>query len=117
MEILNLDNKIQYYATIVYALNQLEKRKTLWDHIDRLGDNMSMPWIVMGDYNNVLTFNDIIGGNHVAINKYKELVEMIQKNGLYEAPSKGSHYTWSNKHSTGTIYSRIDRLVGNTLWF
>ncbi|XP_058763211.1 uncharacterized protein LOC131636618 [Vicia villosa] len=107
VEVMNLDNETQYCATIVYALNQL----------DRIGDNMNMPWIVMGDYNNVLTCKDRIGGNPVAINEYKDLMDMMMKNGLYEAPTKGSYYIWSNKHSNGAIYSRIDRLVGNSLWF
>ncbi|XP_058776279.1 uncharacterized protein LOC131650591 [Vicia villosa] len=117
IDVQHRDNKRHYLATIVYALNQLEKRKILWEHIDRLGDSIHLPWIVIGDYNNVLTYKDRIGGNRVALNEYADLVDMMEKNGLFEAETKGSHFTWSNKHSFGAIYSRIDRLIGNSLWF
>ncbi|CAI8584308.1 unnamed protein product [Vicia faba] len=33
--------------------------------------------------------------------------------GLYEKDSRGDYYTWSNKQPSGTIYSRIDRVIGN----
>ncbi|XP_058774345.1 uncharacterized protein LOC131648620 [Vicia villosa] len=78
---------------------------------------MRMPWIVIGDYNNMLTCQDRIGGNPVAVTEYKELEDMIHRNGLFEAPSRGCHFTWSNKQSAGTIYSWIDRIIGNGLWF
>ncbi|XP_058722962.1 uncharacterized protein LOC131594771 [Vicia villosa] len=117
VEVISMDNKTQYYATIVYAMNQIERRKILWEQIDKIGEHMDKPWIVMGDYNNVLTCQDRIGGNPVTLNEYKDLAEMMQRSGLYEAASRGCHYTWSNKHLTGAIYSRIDRLIGNALWF
>lgn len=41
----------------------------------------------------------------------------MQRQGLFEAPTKGCHYTWSDKHQTGGIYSRIDRIIGNVQWF
>lgn len=53
----------------------------------------------------------------MTINEYKALADMIQRNSLFEAPTKGCHYTWTNKHTTGAIYSIIDRLIGNLQWF
>lgn len=37
--------------------------------------------------------------------------------GLFEMPSTGNHFTWSNHHSQGLIYSRIDRVIANVEWF
>ncbi|KAH1222734.1 putative ribonuclease H protein [Glycine max] len=42
---------------------------------------------------------------------------MMRNSGLFEASTKGPYFTWSNKHVTGAIYSRIDRLIGNVQWF
>ncbi|XP_058783262.1 uncharacterized protein LOC131657933 [Vicia villosa] len=117
VEVRGLDGSFQYFATIVYAMNQLNRRKVLWEQIDNLGNAINMPWIVMGDYNNVLSSKDRIGGNPVHISEYCDLDDMMQRQGLYEDPSRGCHYTWSNKHITGTIYSMIDRLIGNVQWF
>lgn len=41
---------------------------------------------------------------------------MTEKTKLFEIDSLRDYYTWSNKHSEGTIYSRIDRFLGNVEW-
>ncbi|XP_058733883.1 uncharacterized protein LOC131605555 [Vicia villosa] len=117
IEVLGLDNRTCYLATIVYAYNQLERRLDLWKQIDSLGSNVTIPWIVLGDYNNVRTCQDRIGGNPVSVKEYRDLDDMMQRLGLFEAPTRGCHFTWSNKQSSGVIYSRIDRVIGNVQWF
>lgn len=49
--------------------------------------------------------------------EFKDLKELMDNNDLSEIPSCVDFYTWSNKHQVGTIYSRIDRVLGNTSWF
>lgn len=46
--------------------------------------------------------------------EYINLQNMMDRVGLSKIPSKGYYYTWSNKHVNDTIYSRIDRVLGNT---
>lgn len=75
-----------------------------------------MPWYVMGDFNNVLTVHNIIGGVPVHKKEYKDLIEMMERIGLYEKESKGYHFTWFNKHNIGEIYSMIDKVIGNASW-
>ncbi|XP_058734312.1 uncharacterized protein LOC131606042 [Vicia villosa] len=116
-EVNSLDQKIKYTTTIVYAFNQLEKRKILWNTIENLGTNLRTPWIVMGDFNNVINSQGRIGGTLITTTEYRDLTEMMHRAGLFEAKTRGSHYTWSNKHRIGLIYSRIDHLVGNAEWF
>ncbi|XP_058726469.1 uncharacterized protein LOC131597821 [Vicia villosa] len=98
LDVMSLDNKIHYYATIVYAMNQIDRRRILWEQIDTLGNNINLPWIVMGDYNNVLTSHDIIGGKQVNVVEYRDLADMVQRKGLFEAPTRG-------------------RLIANVQWF
>ncbi|XP_058746338.1 uncharacterized protein LOC131619235 [Vicia villosa] len=117
VEVCTLDRIIQYVATIIYTFNQLEKRKLLWKRIEALSMNVNSLWIVIGDFNNVLTSQDRIGGNNVTEAEYKDLANMMQITGLFEARTAGSHFTWSNKQTKNAIYSRIDRLIGNVQWF
>ncbi|CAI8617402.1 unnamed protein product [Vicia faba] len=62
-----------------------------------------------------------MGGNKVTEKEYKDLVEMMQVTGLFEGSTTGHHFTWSNKHTKGVIYSRIDDMLddmlGNAEWF
>lgn len=42
---------------------------------------------------------------------------MMDTIGLFEHETTGSYFTWSNKHTTRLIYSRIDRALCNSGWF
>ena len=53
----------------------------------------------------------------VTKNEYIDLQEMMNVVGLSEMDSIGDYFTWSNKQNVGTIYSRIDRVLGNVKWF
>ncbi|XP_058762598.1 uncharacterized protein LOC131635980 [Vicia villosa] len=116
-EIWGLDKQLQYVVTIFYASNQGDKRAKLWKDIEHLGSNIDKPWNVIGDFNNVVSIQDRIGGNKVMEKEYKELGDMMHNTGLFEATTFGPHFTWSNKHREGTIYSRIDHMLGNFEWF
>ncbi|XP_058726199.1 uncharacterized protein LOC131597524 [Vicia villosa] len=109
------DGAFMYWLTAIYGLNKLEQRKVLWKDLDSL--NIQGPWILAGDFNNVLCSQDRIGGKDVHESGFKDLEEMMKNNNLTEMPSNGDYYTWSNKHHIGTIYSRIDKILGNTDWF
>lgn len=37
--------------------------------------------------------------------------------GLTEMDICGDYFTWCNRHTTDTIHSRIDKLIGNVEWF
>ena len=116
-EVYTPNMQISYTVTVIYAFNNLEDRIKLWKELEQIGSLMVHPWIVMGDFNNVINTNDRIGGNKVTEKEFRDLVEMMQVVGLFEADTMGAHFTWTNKQTTCTIYSRIDRLVGNAAWF
>lgn len=78
---------------------------------------MRNPWIAMGDFNNVLTSKNMIGGNNVNGVEYRDLAGMMQNVGLFEASTKGFHFTWSNKHTSWLIYSRIGMVIKNVKWY
>ncbi|XP_050915875.1 uncharacterized protein LOC127130968 [Lathyrus oleraceus] len=115
-EVYGIDNSFRYVATMIYAFNQVEHRKTLWSKLESLGSSMDRPWVVIGDFNNVLKEEDRIGGQPVSYAEYRDLDEMMHNVSLFENVSKGSYFTWSNKHTQGIIHSRIDRMVSNIQW-
>ena len=117
VEIYSLGQSLKFVALVIYAFNQLDRRKELWNKIEDIGRNLNGPWIVIGDFNNVLDSQDRIGGNNVVETKVRDLKTMMSNMGLFEADMKGNHYTWSNKHVVDVIYSRIDRVIGNVDWF
>ncbi|XP_058768939.1 uncharacterized protein LOC131642737 [Vicia villosa] len=117
MEVYGLNGGRQVVIIVVYAFNQLDRRRTLWHDLEAIGQGIQDPWIVIGDFNNVLKSIDRVGGNHVHENEYIDLTTLMQRIGLFEANTRGSYYTWTNKSTSNPIYSRIDRMIGNSDWF
>lgn len=111
------NGSFKYWMTAVYAHNQLDLGKRLWKIIENLQHSRQGPWCVIGDYNNVLTAQDIIGGNLVTKAEYEDLHNMMNVTGLGEMDNTGEFFTWSNKQSRNHIYSRIDRVLDNVSWF
>ncbi|XP_058756104.1 uncharacterized protein LOC131629335 [Vicia villosa] len=107
----------RFWLTAIYAHNQLELRRRLWNNIERIHSSQKGPWCVIGDYNNVLTVQDRIGGNLVTENEYEDLHNMMNITGLREMDSSGDFFTWFNNQSRNPIYSRIDRILVNVDWF
>ncbi|KAL5172015.1 hypothetical protein HKD37_16G044853 [Glycine soja] len=111
----NIRNKLRLQA--IYALNKLDQRRTLWTDIECIHGNQHGPWVLLGDFNNVLKAKDRVGGNLVTESEYEDLAKMMRNTGTFEKDSTGDYYTWSNKQTDGMIYSRIDRVLGNVEWF
>lgn len=107
MKVQGLDGRDWFYMTTIYAHNQLELRSICWTKIERLQVGSTSDWLLLGDFNNVLSINDRIGGNAVHMNEFVDLENMMTNLGLFEMPSSGNHFTWSNKHSQGMIYSGL----------
>jgi hypothetical protein len=106
----------KFWLTAIYALNQLDRRKILWQELIAVHSNQQGPWILLGDFNNVVKSMDRIGGSLVTEHEFADLRDMMYCTGLFEKDSIGDYYTWTNKHTVGTIYSRIDHVFGNLEW-
>lgn len=47
-------NRMVFAVTIVYGFNDATLRKSLWEEIKKINEQMRGPWAVMGDFNCVL---------------------------------------------------------------
>jgi hypothetical protein len=109
-------NFLQWF-TAIYAFNILEQRRKLWRELEDLHNSQQGPWCLMGDFNNVLKASDRVGGKLVHESEYTDLTSMMNIAGLSDMDNMGDYFTWSNKHTDGMIYSKIDRVLGNVDWF
>jgi hypothetical protein len=116
-EFYDVGGKLSHWISVIYAQNQLVNRKKLWIDIKNCANSIQGPWMVIGDFNNVLTVADRAGGKPVQPAEFYDLDCMMDEIGLYEHDTRGSHFTWSSRHTNGVIYSRIDRAICNREWF
>ncbi|CAK8532407.1 unnamed protein product [Lathyrus sativus] len=73
------NDNFMFWMTAIYVQNQLHHRKKLWQDIEKICANQIGPWMLIGDFNNVMKIEDWIGGNEVTENEYMDLTEMMSK--------------------------------------
>ncbi|XP_074291884.1 uncharacterized protein LOC141618698 [Silene latifolia] len=103
-----------FRATFIYAFNKVEERASLWQDLIRL--NVIGPWIVLGDFNNVMYANERLG-KMVKDDEMVPFQSTVNRCDLHDMKSTGSFFTWNNKQPNATrVFSRIDRVLVNGAW-
>lgn len=69
---------------------------------------MTLPWLIMGDYNSVLNTADKIRDTQVTMIEIEDFHQCIESCGLMEMPVTKSKYTWRVGHGESRIMSKID---------
>ena len=107
----------QFNITVIYRYNTSEMRRSLWNELKMLTHSVSEPWIIIGDFNAVLSPKDRLDGVPVTLNEIKDFEECVKDMGITELHWKGNYYTYTNKQvGAARIASRIDRAFGNDCW-
>lgn len=76
------------------------------------------PWIVAGDFNEVLLPSEKFGGFTLHTRRADRFRDCLNYCNLLDLGFTGSKYTWTNKRGGGnTIVERLDSVVANFEWF
>lgn len=102
----------EIWVTMVYAPNDYADRLVLWNKLVSLKPTVAGPWLVLGDFNNVLHFGERTGAQLVSTNETMPFKTCLEDCELEDMRSKGRFFTWNN----GTVYSKIDRALVNGDW-
>lgn len=92
-------NAIVGAVTFVYGHNQAVLRQGLWQ--DLCASNMTCPWILLGDFNVVMSQDERISHVFFPHNEIDEFVECSTMLNLSDAPVVGHFYTWNNRQKEG----------------
>ncbi|XP_070057638.1 uncharacterized protein [Nicotiana tomentosiformis] len=105
--------------SFIYASTNVNCRNQLWNNLVDMHANYKGPWFVGGDFNDVLTSNEKLGGNRVNRNRAKYLWDCINKCNLIDLGFKGCKFTWSNhrRKNKRLIMERLDKIFANNDWF
>ncbi|XP_070015336.1 uncharacterized protein [Nicotiana sylvestris] len=78
-----------YAISVVYGFNTGEKRKHLWENLKEINQMVNIPWIVEGDFNAILQFQDRKHGNPVTNAETQDFSDCIQELKLNELNWEG----------------------------
>ncbi|XP_061993843.1 uncharacterized protein LOC133711764 [Rosa rugosa] len=99
--------------TGIYGVASRTERRRTWDMIESLAaEPCSLPWIMAGDFNEIMSNLDKSGGPPRAVAPMLRFRQTMTNSGLYDMGFVGSRFTWSNRYTK----ERLDRSFQNMLW-
>ncbi|XP_069143473.1 uncharacterized protein [Solanum lycopersicum] len=123
---LQTNNEVGKGCTIIMMLQMgefglygmiAEQKKSLWTDLNKMAQNVISPWLIIGDFNAVLSPQDRQAGATVNESEIRDFADCVKTMGIHELQWKGSYYTWSNKQiGNARVLSRINRAFGNDEW-
>ncbi|XP_074264095.1 uncharacterized protein LOC141586691 [Silene latifolia] len=115
-KVTSLQSGIVWWLSMVYGFNRVHERMPLWNSLSTMNALVNGPWVVMGDFNNVLALNERLG-YEVTNYEIKDFQNCVADCGLVDVPAHGAYFTWNNKHDPGDmVFIRIDRVMSNDEW-
>jgi hypothetical protein len=107
-----------WFFTAIYASPQEINRNVLWNDLKSIAMNMKEPWLLAGDFNDIMSINEKKGGVPASIRKCNIFKERIDVCRLIDVGFMGAKYTWQGPvfHGGQRIYERLDRALSNDLW-
>lgn len=82
----------------------------LWDSLRYMNQNNLEPWLILRDFNIILSHEDRINGDPVRPQEIEAFQSCIDDN----SKEKGRYFTWCSKRDgLARIYTHIDWAFGN----
>ena len=95
----------------VYAPARENHKDAFWDHLQHLNDSIDQPWVLMGDFNEMLCASEKIGGIPLTPNKVQRLNNFLQYSNSSDAIVQGRLFTWKKFIRGQLMYEKLDRVV------
>ncbi|XP_074304878.1 uncharacterized protein LOC141639720 [Silene latifolia] len=115
-KVTSLQTGIVWWLSMVYGFNRVNERLSLWNSLSIMNTLVNGPWVVIGDFNNVLALNERLG-SEVTNYEIRDFQKCVAECGLVDVPAQAAYFTWNNKLDPGSmVFSRIDRVMSNDEW-
>ena len=103
---------VQWRFTGFYGHPNWSDRNLSWEDIRNLYHKGNHPWVVLGDFNEILYSSEKEGGNARPNGMMKDFRDCLAECGLDDMGFIGDPFTWRR----GEIRERLDRAVCNVQW-
>lgn len=101
-----------------YGMPERTNRRRSWDLMRTIAATSSIPWVLIGDINDLASPNDKSGGAEIHQWLMDGFRETLSDCYLLDLPLEGYPYTWQRKEGDiVTIEERLDRALVSPSWF
>ncbi|KAF5447348.1 hypothetical protein F2P56_032905 [Juglans regia] len=93
------------------------RRKLSWALLRALQPADDHPWLCLGDYNEILSNGEKVGGALRPLSQMEEFRIALLDTGLHDLGFKGDQFTWcNNREGLQFTKERLDRACANSPW-
>lgn len=105
----------KWIGTAIYASPIPTTREALWNHLGNLRNLVTDPWMLIGDFNEILHPSEVRGGSFSP--RAAMFAGMMEQCGLIDLGSIGSFFTWFRKAAGHRpISKKLDRAITDRDW-
>uniref|UniRef100_A0A2N9H633 CCHC-type domain-containing protein n=1 Tax=Fagus sylvatica TaxID=28930 RepID=A0A2N9H633_FAGSY len=111
------DSNSSWLLSAIYASPRQAERRILWRNLSIIAANHDLPWVMIGDFNDIMSSEEKWGGNVPSHTRISEYRDCMNKCNMIDLGFSGPKYTWSNLHDISSlIMQRLDRAWANPSW-
>ena len=116
-----IDTKVAFkgsssFISFIYGAPSVENRAAVWAEISRIGTNRDLPWLLTGDFNEILDNTEKVGGPPRWEGSFTTFRTFVSQNGFWDLRHSGNHLSWRGSRYSHFIRSRLDRSMVNCSW-
>jgi len=108
---------LAFFLSCIYGDPVREHRKDVWDRLSTVGMVRNEPWVLVGDFNELLTAAEKVGGPDRHDSTFWDFRNLVDNCKIKEIKSSGNCLSWSGKRDNVWVQCRLDRSFGNNEWF
>ena len=108
------DSVCEWLMVGFYGLSYFSKNKKAWENLMALLESYPGPWMCMGDFNYVISEDEVSGGRKSCSSTTNYLKELMFEFGAIDLGFLGSKFTWAKgRWGNASINSMLDRGIAN----
>ncbi|XP_057791345.1 uncharacterized protein LOC131008488 [Salvia miltiorrhiza] len=112
-----IDANGDWRLTGFYGYPERNRRRDSWDFLRRLAGISPLPWVVMGDFNDLLDPGEKRGRVEHPNWLFQGFRSAVIDGGISDIPLSGYQFTWSRGLGTENfVEERLDRAMANSDW-
>jgi hypothetical protein len=108
---------VKWLISFVYGPPYQKTNSDFWTTLADFGDHCDIPWLCIGDFNDITAQHDKLGGRpfpSLSVNNFSYFMNQF---GMIDLGFSGNPYTWSNhRQGHSLIKERLDRGIATNQW-
>ena len=95
----------------VYCPANETEKPSFWNSLSRYFSNLRLPWILLGDFNEILHLQDKQGGRVPHVNRCSRLRNFLSSSHCVDGHCSGLAFSWKRRFQDCIVYEKLDRAV------